>query len=103
MSILHRFWDIALIAQYFKRSPDLKCTAMLQNFNMWFVQCQYSFVQSANQIWNVYLHPLQRYGLGPKCRNEPRDPDHAHLADSQHDKANTSRGQVVYEISGLQL
>ena len=34
----------------------------------------------------------------PKCRNDSRDPDHAHLGDSQHDKAITSRGQVVYEI-----
>jgi len=69
---------------------------MLQNFNIY---CQYSlrsnlqtkfemssFIRSIDMAW------------APKCRNEPRDPDHAHLADSQHDKANTSRGLVVYEI-----
>ena len=34
MSILHRFEILALIFQNFKRSRDLKCTPMLQNFNM---------------------------------------------------------------------
>jgi len=37
----------------------------------------------------------------PKSRNESRDPDHAHLGDIHHHKANTSRGQVVYEIWSL--
>ena len=32
----------------------------------------------------------------PKCRNESRDPDHAHLLDSQHHETYTSRGQVEY-------
>jgi len=39
----------------------------------------------------------------PKCRNKSRDPDHAHLGDSQHDKANASPGQLVYKIWSLQL
>jgi len=29
-----------------------------------------------------------------KCINESRHPDHAHLGDSQHHKANTSRDQL---------
>ena len=49
------------------------------------------FIRSTDMAW------------APKCRNESRDPDHAHLGDSQHDKANTSHGQVVYEIRSLQL
>jgi len=39
----------------------------------------------------------------PKCKNASHDPDQAHFGDSQHHKANTSRGQVVYEIWSLQL
>ena len=39
----------------------------------------------------------------PKCRNESRDPDHAHFGDSQQGKANTSRSQVVYEIWSFKL
>jgi len=50
-----------------------------------------SFIRSRDIAW------------APKCRNESRDSDHAHLGDSQHDKANTSHGQVVYEIWSLQL
>ena len=52
-----------------------------------------SFIRSKDMAWV------------PKCRNGSRDPDHAHLGDSQHHKANTCtpRGQVVYEISSLQL
>jgi len=50
-----------------------------------------SFIHSRDMAW------------APKCRNESRDPDHAYLRDSQHDLANTSRGQVVYEIWSLQL
>jgi len=50
-----------------------------------------SFIRSRDMAW------------APKCRNELRDPGHAHLGDSQHDKANTSRGQVVEEIWSLQL
>jgi len=50
----------------------------------------FSFIRSRYMAW------------APKCRNKSRDPDHAHLGDSQHDKANTSRGQVVYEIWSLQ-
>jgi len=46
-----------------------------------------SFIRSRDMAW------------APKCRNESRGPDHAHLVDTQHDKANTLRGQVVYEIS----
>jgi len=46
-----------------------------------------SFIRSRDMVW------------APKCRNESRDPDHAHLGDSQHDNANTSRGQVVYDSS----
>jgi len=45
-----------------------------------------SFIPSRDMAWAT------------KCRNESRDPDHAHLGDSQHDKVNISRGQVVYEI-----
>jgi len=45
-----------------------------------------SVIRSKNMAW------------APKCRNESRNPEHAHLGDSQHGKANTSRGQVVYEI-----
>jgi len=37
----------------------------------------------------------------PKSRNESRDPDHTHLGDIHRHKANTSRGQVVYEIWSL--
>jgi len=42
---------LALISQNFKRPRDLKCTPMLQNFNM----CNASTlcIQSANQIWNI--------------------------------------------------
>ena len=49
-----------------------------------------SFIRSRDMAW------------APKCRYESRAPDHAHLGDSQHDKANTSRGHVVYEIWSLQ-
>jgi len=45
-----------------------------------------SFIHSKDIAWST------------KCRNESRDLDHAHLGDSQHHKANTSRGQVVYDI-----
>ena len=45
-----------------------------------------SFIRSKDMAW------------APKCINESREPDHAHLGDSQHHKANTSRGQVVYEV-----
>jgi len=45
-----------------------------------------SFIRSTDMAW------VQKY------RNESRYPDHAHLGDSQHQKANTSCGQVVYEI-----
>jgi len=45
-----------------------------------------SFIRSKNMAW------------APTCRNESRNPDHAHLGDSQHHKTNTSHGQVVYEI-----
>ena len=78
---------------------------MLQNFNM-IVYCvmrvlfafnlqtkfeMSSFIRSRDMTW------------APKCRNESRNPDHVHLGDSQHGKANTSRSQVVYEIWSLQL
>jgi len=39
-----------------------------------------SFIRSKDMAW------------APKCRNGSRDPDHAHLGDSQHHKADTSRG-----------
>ena len=48
-----------------------------------------SFIRSKDMAW------------APKCWNESRDPDHAHLGDSQHHKANTSWRQVVYEIWSL--
>jgi len=50
-----------------------------------------SFIRSRDMAW------------APKCRNESRDPDHASLGDSQHHKANTSRGKIVYEIWSLQM
>jgi len=55
MSILHRFWDTSTyFPQNVKRSRELKCTPMLQNFNMYNASTLY--VQTTNQIWNVYLH-----------------------------------------------
>jgi len=50
-----------------------------------------SFIRPRDMAW------------APKCRNESRDPDDAHLGDSRHDKTNTSRGQIVYEVWSLQL
>jgi len=50
-----------------------------------------SFIRSRDMSW------------APKYRNESLDPDHANLGDSQHHKANASRGQLVYEIWSLQL
>jgi len=73
---------------------------ILQNFNM----CNAStlYVQSATKFEMGIFIRSRDMAWAPKCRNESHDPDHAHLGDTQHDKANTSRGQVVYEIS-LQL
>ena len=75
---------------------------MLQNFNM----CNASTlcVQSANLIWNVYSFIRSKdMAWAPNCRNESRDPDHAHLGTVSYQKANTSRGEHVYEIWRLQL
>jgi len=48
-----------------------------------------SFIRSTDMAW------------APKCRIESCDPDHAHLGDSQHYKANTSRGQVHTAVKSL--
>ena len=45
-----------------------------------------SFIRCKDMAW------------APKCRNESRDPDHAHLGTVSHQKAKTSRGQLVYKI-----
>ena len=37
-----------------------------------------SFIRSRDMAW------------APKCRSKSRDPDHARLVDSQHEKANTT-------------
>ena len=63
---------------------------MLQNFNMCNTTTLYvkpaqtkfeisSFIRSKDMAW------------APKWKNESRDSDHAHLGDTQHYKANTSR------------
>ena len=77
---------------------------MLQNFNMCNAGTLYvqnfklqtkfemsSFIRSRDMAW------------APKYINESRDPDQAHLGDSQHHKANTSRNQLVYKIWSLYL
>jgi len=72
----------APISQNFKRSRDLKCTPMLQNFNMCNTTTLYvkpaqtkfeisSFIRSKDMAW------------APKWKNESRDSDHAHLGDNQ--------------------
>jgi len=50
-----------------------------------------SFVISKDMAW------VQR------CRNMSHDPDHAHLQTVSRYKANTSQGQLVYEIWILRL
>ena len=76
---------------------------MLQNFNMCNASTLYIQSLHSNQIWMSSFIRSRDIAWAPKCRNESRDSDHAHLGDSQHDKANTSHGQVVYEIWSLQL
>jgi len=44
------------------------------------------FIHSKDMAW------------APKCRNGSRDPDHAHLGDSQVSQDYTSCGQLVYKI-----
>jgi len=55
---------LALISQNFKRLHTLNAPPILQNFNM--CNANTLCIQFANQISNVWFHPLQRYGLGPK-------------------------------------
>jgi len=45
-----------------------------------------SFINSKDMTW------------AQKCRDGSRDGDNAHLGTVSHHKANTSRGQLVYEI-----
>jgi len=83
-----------------KRSLDPKYTPIVQNFNVFNASTLY--VQSANQIWNVQLYPLQIYGLGQK------NVEMGHMTTTpstwgivKRHKADTSRGQQVYEFWSL--
>ena len=60
--------------------------AVLFTFNLQTKFEMSSFIRSKDMAW------------APKRRNGSHDPDHAHLGIVRHHKANTSRGQLLYEI-----
>jgi len=73
----------------------------LQNFNM----CNAStlYIQSANQIWDVYIA-----SSAPKIWPEPKNVEISHVTMTtpnwgivRHHKANTSRGQQNLEVCGF--
>jgi len=104
---------LALIFQNCKRSRNLECTsycrtltcvmAVLFTFNL---QTKFEMSSCIRSKDMAHTHPFngslsgttQRYGLGKKCRNGSRDLDNAHLGIVSRHKANTSCGQLLYEI-----
>jgi len=85
---------LALISQNFKKSPDPKCTPILQNFNI----ASTLYIQYAKQFEMSSFIRSKDIALAAKCRHGSRNPTTLTWGTVNHEKANTSRSQLVSEI-----